>query len=367
MRGRWLIPVILLAAALVAGCGIEPPLHLKQAVRVITKVLWRTEVYPEGVKPTGVTLYFFRDGVYYNRMTTASVDSCAVQLEPGKYRIYMISQSPEEFAFMEFHDMDIFDQASVSVVETKSQWYTSSDGEVLIQHPEPMTVGVSDEFEITPEMVEQYRYFDTGQGGWSYWGTKAGDDPGAAPMEEDTWVTYYTIRIPIHPRNIVSQYWISIYSDNADVLKAVRCSTTGMAKRFFLTQDTTGPEEGTQFVTEWKLTIDNPATRVGHLDGWVTTFGFPNGQLPSPDRDPTLNVSTLLIDNSTTENYVFKVGNLITAEQAPEGYRALYRLILGSEAAPAIHPQDVERPEDAEGFGAEVSDWGDGGDMDVDM
>ena len=145
--------MLMLAAALVAGCRIEPPLHLKQAVKVVVKVLWRAEIYPDGIKPSGVTLYFFRNGEYYNSQTTAQVDSCAVHLEPGKYRIFMISQSPDEFAYMEFHDMENFDLASVSVMETKSKWYTRADEEFLINNPEQMTVGVSDEFEITPEML----------------------------------------------------------------------------------------------------------------------------------------------------------------------------------------------------------------------
>lgn len=357
MRRKGLILLTMLAAALlVAGCRIEPPLHFKQAMKVIVKVLWKAEVYPDGIKPTGVSMYIFRNGEYYTEQVSGNVDSSTVHLEPGKYRIFMISQSPDEFAYMEFHDMDNFDLASVSVTESTSKWYTRADGEVLINNPEQMTVGISDEFEITQEMVEKYRYYDSNSG-WSAWTTKADGGEIEHTDEGDVWVNYYTIRVPIHPMPVVSQYWISIYSDNADVLKSVRCSTTGMARSFFLTQDKTGSDEGTQFVSEWTLTMDDPTTRVGHLDGWVTTFGFPNGEMPGPDRDPTLNVSTLLIDNKTVQDYVFKVGNLITAEEAPDGYRALYRLILGSEAAPVIHPPDIEKPEDAQGLDATVGDW----------
>ena len=164
--------MLMLAAALAAGCRIEPPLHLKQAVKVVVKVLWRAEIYPDGIKPSGVTLYFFRNGEYYNSQTTSQVDSCAVHLEPGKYRIFMISHSPDEFAYMDFHDMENFDLASVSVMETKSKWYTRADDEFLINNPEQMTVGVSDEFEITAEMVEQYRYYSSEEGGWKSWVTK---------------------------------------------------------------------------------------------------------------------------------------------------------------------------------------------------
>lgn len=341
MSWRKLIPAVV-TVILVVACAIEPPLHLRQALRIIVKVLWRAEVYPEGIKPTGVSLYVFRDNEFYMQHTTASVDSCAIHLDPGRYKLYMISQSPDEYAWLSFSDMDDFDAARVSVIETKSRWYTRTDeNEVLIGNPEVMTAAVSDDFEVTKEMIEEFV-------------NKAAQ---ADEVTTEGLVKYYTIRVPVHPECIVSQYWISIYSENADVLKAVRASTTGMARTFYITADKTGPETGTQLITEWTLVMDDPINRVGHIDGMITTFGFPNGEKPSPDRDPELNVATLLVDNETVENYKFKVGNLITEEKPPDGYRALYRLILGSVDDPVMHPPDVRPDEDPSGFDASVSDW----------
>ena len=315
-------------------------------MKVLVKVLWKVDVYPDGVKPTGVTLYFFRDGKFYMQQTTSNVDSCVVQLDPGRYKLYMISQSPEEYGTMEFADMQDFDKARVSVVETKSSWYTRADSEALINSPELMVVGVSDEFEVSESLMEQY--YRTA--------TKAGVD-----------VYYYTILVPVDPQCVTSQFWVTIYSDNADVLKSVRGSTTGMARTFNLTQGKTGDEEGTQLITQWTLTMDDPGRRVGHLDGYITTFGFPRGELPSATRDSTLNVSTLLVDNETVDHYVFNVGNLITLDNPPPGYRSLYRLILGSVEAPKIHPSHVDPPGDANGFVATVSEWDEEEPVEVNM
>lgn len=338
MTDRTLIPALLFATIFVASCSIEPPLHLRQAMEVEVKVLWKAEVYPEGIKPDGVTLYFFRNGEFYMQHTTAEVDSCVVQLAPGNYKLFMISQSPEEYWKMEFENMTDFDNASVSVAETKSSWYTRANEEVLINNPEMMTVGVSDEFEVTEEMIyQQNRSL-----------TKAGEN-----------VYYYVIRVPVVPQSVVSEYWVTIYSDNADVLKSVRASTSGMARSFELTQGKTGDDEGTQFITQWTLTIDDKENRIGHLDGQVTTFGFPRGELPSPSRDSTLNVSALLVDNETVEDYVFYVADKIKLEDPPEGYRYLYRLVFGSVREPAIHPKDVE-PAVESGFDAVVDDWEEG-------
>lgn len=346
MTHKTFIFALTLAAILVAGCSIEPPLHLRQSMEVIVKVLWKAEVYPDGRKPDGVTFYVFREGEFYMQHTTANVDSCVLQLAPGRYKLYMISQSPEEYWTMDFEDMQDIDNARVSVVETKSSWYTRADDEVLINNPELIVAGVSDEFEVTEAMIElQNRTI-----------TKAGEN-----------VVYYTILVPVDPQSITSQYWVTIYSDNADVLKSVRASTTGMARTFYLTQGKTGDEEGTQLITQWTLTMDDPERRVGHLDGYVTTFGFPRGELPSAQRDSTLNVSTLLVDNETVENYKFYVGDKIKLEDnPPEGYRYLYHIIFGSIFEPAIHPKDVEPPVDA-GFDALVDEWEEGATLDVPM
>lgn len=346
MTHKTFIFALTIAAILVAGCSIEPPLHLRQSMEVLVKVLWKVDVYPEGLKPDGVTFYVFREGEFYMQHTTANVDSCVLQLAPGRYKLYMISQSPEEYWTMDFEDMHDFDNARVSVVETKSSWYTRADDEVLINNPELIVAGVSDEFEVTEAMIElQNRTI-----------TKAGEN-----------VVYYTILVPVDPQSITSQYWVTIYSDNADVLKAVRASTTGMARTFYLTQGKTGDEEGTQLITQWTLTMDDPERRVGHLDGYVTTFGFPRGELPSVQRDSTLNVSTLLVDNETIENYKFYVGDKIKLEDnPPEGYRYLYHIIFGSIFEPAIHPKDVEPPVDA-GFDALVDEWEEGATLDVPM
>lgn len=341
-----ILMVVLVLSAAAFGCQRRPLYYTDQeGMDVIVKVLWKAEVYPEGEKPNGVTLYIFRDGEFYKQYTTADVDSSTVQLEAGRYRLLMITQSPEESGQMEFADMTDFEKARVSVVETETKWYTRAENEQLIANPEIMSVGISDEFEISEAQVENY----------------------LLDVKANTQVKYYTVRVPIYPKSIVSQYWVTIYSDNADVLRSVRASTSGMARTFELTQDKTGDEEGTQFITHWSLTMDDPESRVGHLDGKITTFGFPRGESPSQTRDSTLNVSALLIDNQTVEDYVFNVGDKITSETPPVGYRALYRLVFGSVTVPAIHPPDVKPDTQSSGFDANVSDWEEGEQVEIDM
>ena len=141
-----------------------------------------------------------------------------------------------------------------------------------------------------------------------------------------------------------------------------------MAKTFELTQFTTNDESAIQIISEWKLTMDNPQERIGHIDGVITTFGLPNGEAPTALRDSTLNVSALLIDNATVADYVFDVGDKIQELPPNQGYRNLYRLIFGTKEDPIIILPNVQ-PEGskASGIDATVDDWEDGETVEIPM
>lgn len=368
-RNALILGLLLLFSAV--GCQRRPlEIVYRSTVRVIVKCLWQVEAYPEGEKPSGVTMYFFRDGEFYNSFTTANVDSCEVQLEKGHYKMYMISQSPEEYWKMEFENMTSYNSASTTLRESTAPWARGLN-EPAVENPEVMCAGVAEEFDITASMTEEYQYYYTQL--QNIRAAKAAKTASTkANISEETYyqerVEYYTIRIPVYPKNIVSQLWVTIYSGNADVLKSVRASTSGMARTWELTQATTGNDEAIQIINQWTLTMDDEPNRVGHIDGIITTFGLPNGEVPTALRDSTLNVSALLVDNSTVADYTFDVGDKIKVLEPNQGYRNLYRLIFGSVEEPAIIPPDVVPPgTESSGMEATVSDWEDGETIEIPM
>ena len=377
-RKTWLLGLLLLVAAV--GCQRRPlEVMYSTTVRVIVQVQWNivinseVTVDPELQKPTGVTLYIFRDGKFYNSVTTSNVDEIEVQLETGKYKMYMISQSPEEFWREEFVNMTDFDNAATRLrANTTATWASRKSGdEDVVENPEILFAGVSDEFEITEKMTEDFQYYYTtltklrrAAAAAAEEDKTKGDTKGGTKTDEEIYleerVEYYTIRIPIEASNIVSQLYVSIYASNIDVLQSLRASTSGMARTFELTQGVTDDEEAIQIIREWKLVMDDESRRVGHLDGIITTFGLPNNETGSTDRDPSLNVSALLIDNATVADYEFMVGDRIHMLAPNPGYRHLFRLIFGSVDEPAMELPDV-KPDPGTtggGFTAGVEDWG---------
>ena len=365
----WII--ILAAIAMLAGCERRPLEAIyRSTVPVIVKCIWQISAYPEGLTPSGITMYFFRDGEYYTTVTTANIDSCEVQLPEGHYKMYMITQTPDEYWKMDFSNMTSYPDASTILRPASVSWDTRSGEEEVVYNPEVLCAGVSDEFDITQKQTEEYQYYYTNLKKLksSAAATKAdGSTTDIAYLEEK--VEYYTIRIPVYPKNIVSQLWVTIYSDNADMLRSVRASTSGMARTFELTQNTTGGEEAVQIIDDgWSLTMDDNTKMTGHIDAVITTFGLPNGERPSALRASTLNVSALLVDNKTVENYVFNTGDKIQNLAPNLGYRGLYRLILGSVDEPAIHPPRVDPDgEKRSGMDATVSDWEDGETVEIPM
>ena len=372
-RSIWVAAAMLLAV-LVGGCQRRPlETFYRSTIRVIVKCLWKVTMYPDGIKPSGVTLYFFRDGEFFTSITTANVDSCEVQLPKGVYKMYMISQSPEEYWKMEFEHMTDFNEADATLRTTSTPNWISTRGTIddpVVENPEILYAGVSDQFEITDEMTEEYQMnyvkLKALKSKAASESTKGSINDEIEQYEER--VQYYTIRIPIEPQNIVSQLWTTIYAGNADVLKSVRASTSGMAKTFELTQFTTNEESAIQIISEWRLTMDDEERRVGHIDGIITTFGLPNGEAPTEMRDSTLNVSALLIDNATVANYVFDVGDKIQELPPNQGYRGLYRLIFGTKEDPIITLPNVDDPnKKSSGMDATVDDWEEGETVEIPM
>ena len=154
----------LLLPALFSGCTRRPlEREFSGAMKVIVKCYWLLENYPE--KPTGMTLYLFREGDSAPRViTTSNVDQYEMSLGVGKYKLFVLSQSPEEYWSMDFQNMNSYDNAQATLVENPSSWmarYTKAGDDPVVNNPESAAVGMAEPFEITQEMIDKYlKYYE---------------------------------------------------------------------------------------------------------------------------------------------------------------------------------------------------------------
>lgn len=310
-------------------------------------------------KPSGMSLYIFKDGETNPRViTTSSVDSVEVNLDEGHYKMFIMNQSTTEFGTYSFLNMDNYKSASSSLTAATSSWYVpdAAISEALGREPENLGVAIADDFDITEEMVSAFQS--------AYKRHHGHIDPN--PLKDLT--TY----IDVTANNTVSKLVTRVYIGGIYNLYSIRGGISKMAKNFLMTQTATDKDEATQLLEGWTEKIDNNDATRGYVEIGVSTLGLPSNVITNEEvakRDTSANLlrlSLLLVDGKTISYYKFGVGKKIEIQKGPEGYRLLHYITLGTLDDPAIIIPDVPPAESGGGgFTAIVDDWGDEVNVDI--
>lgn len=379
--GMYIGMTVLLLAAL-CGCKRRPlEYYYRPVCRVVLTVDWSP--FPE--VPTGMTAFFYRDGDDAPIIhTTAEIPSTEVDLPAGHYRGFVINQSPSEFGTLGFLRMNDYYQSRASLLQTRAKWYRMKsetrdgvDDNMVSYAPENLGVAALPEFDITPEMVEEY------QAVYAEWKTKtkarasanthtkADSDPVIEVKERLDALTYYIKTIGY---NVISELRVRVYIQGIYNLYSARASQDGLANDYLFSTDRTGDELAVELLESgtWKRTVYDADPTRGYIESSITTFGLPGGVVDQiASRDPSLNLfglSCLLVDRTTQIDADFHVGNMFTIEEGVNGYRRILNLVLGTMAEPAVTLPDVPPyGEDDSGFDAVVSDWEEGETIEIPM
>jgi len=358
------VPIFL---SIFAGCDRRPlELYFSPEAQILVKCDWSG--FPE--VPTGMTMYFFKDGETDPKViTTSDVYQTKVSLEAGHYKMYLINQSPNEFGSFAFKGMDAYTTTGSYLTSITSQWYTTKADTSIIGHdPENLGVGIADEFDITPELVEQYQAIYTRYKEHIYSKTESGSDDEDYQAELDK----LTKEVDVIAYNVVSQLNIKVYVNNIYNLRSARASLTGMAGGYLLTKSSTTDGTATQLMETWSKTINSSDATKGYIETSITTLGLPGGILTTEGREASLNLlslSLLLVDNSTIKNFEFNEGNNIKIERGAQGIKLELNIVIGTESDPAIVLPDVDPTPDQSGggFSAKVDDWGEQIDVPINL
>lgn len=355
--------ILLLAAVVLAATSCERrPLESDYGLSTKVKVVCDWQYFSE--VPTGMTMYFYRDGDKAPRViSTSEIYESYVNLPAGHWRMFLINQSVYEFSSYDFLNMDSYHEANVRLAEITSKWYNPSKSSVtkdtFIGHnPEHLAVAIASEFDITHEMIDNY------QNAYSNYKTKLKSkspeseiDRFAAAVEENTFV------IPVTSRDIISTVRVRIYINNIVSLRSVRASLTGMAQSFLLAYDLTNSGAVDQLLESWKIFYDTEIPTRGYIESEITTLGLPDGVTSVEGREPAMNDLgfQLLLKDGQLLYYNFLVGNKfeITKDESGLGLRLNLYLQQGYDIDPKIDLPDVIVDDGGGGFKADVIDWED--------
>lgn len=352
---------ILSLAVLIAAFGCERrPLEYfyKPEARIILNVDWSD--FPE--KPTGMTVFLFKEGDAARSITTSVVDQTELNISAGRYKLYVMNQSITEIGGVTFKDMGSYENAEAVISKVASKWYAimkgviaSSEGEDLpgvgIQ-PDDLGIAIAEEFTISEDDIKNFQYQ------YAKWrvgkGKKDGDGeaPDDAPVDKDA-PALKTINVVAH--NVVSRLHIKINFQNIQNLASVRASMENLAESFFLTQDKTSSSEVAQLIEQWSLV--KTGEKVGYVEATISTFALPNGVTSVTSRNAQANVFTvqaLHADHKTITTETYPVGDKFKITVRPK----FYRLYMDLEVGPIVLP-DITPEENGGGFITTVVDWDD--------
>lgn len=349
------------------GCQRRPlEYYYKPEARMLLEVDWSD--FPE--RPTGMTVFVYKEGEAPQSYSTSDVDKTAISLSAGRYKMFVMNQSLTEIGGVNFSDMGTYENAEAILSKVASKWYSvlkgvisSSEGEGLIGvgiQPDDLGIGIIQEFNITDAEIQEFQYK------YAKWkkgkGKKDGDGEAAddAPYDNDAPVLK---TVKVTPHNVVSQLKVKVNIHNIQNLYTVRASMESLAESFLLTQGTTSQKEVAQLIEQWNLVKTSADGKDGYVEGMITTFALPNGVTSVLNRNPQANVLTvqcLHADKKTYTTEQFEVGDKLKITLNPKYYRMIMEVEVGPIYLPNHDPAG-----DTGGFVSFVEDWDDLVDVDI--
>ena len=128
---KYILSLVVLIAAI--GCQRRPLEYFyRPEAKIILKVDWSD--FPE--KPTGMTVFLFKDGEAGQAFSTSDVDQTELNISAGRYKLFVMNQSMTEFGGITFKDMSSYDDAEAIISKVTSKWYAIMKGVIASQEGE---------------------------------------------------------------------------------------------------------------------------------------------------------------------------------------------------------------------------------------
>ncbi|MBF6627577.1 MAG: DUF5119 domain-containing protein [Proteiniphilum sp.] len=296
--------------------------------------------------PTGMTLMLYPQSADGNVVTHLSntTSQAILNLPADRFHMLVFNQSISEFGTISFQGLDKQQTAMVVANEYTSRWYMArNDNEKVVTNPEWLGVGNVSGAEVTQAMI---------------------DAEVEAMLRAGTGNSLPTIA-SIVPVNIVSTVKIRLRIRGIQNLRSARAALNGMAEGYLLTSMRPTKGKVTHLMEEWTMKRDEADPTMGVIETSFTCFGLPDGHHAGAEEN-LLSLSLLLVDNKTIRDYSFNVGDRFTmgnpsgenSENNPNQGGVYLEMMLDYDTEITL-PDVTPEGGSAGGFDAEVEDWGD--------
>lgn len=342
----WILPSLCTAVMICASCE-HKELCYKHPHTTAVRVDVDWSRFTRYETPTGMTLMLYPQSSEGSVVThlTNTTSQAILTLPADRYHLLLFNQSPSEFGTLSFQGLDKKETAVVVAKEIQSRWFTArNETEKVVVAPEWLGIGNYSNAEVTQQMI---------------------DAEVEAMLRAGTSNSQPTIA-QITPVNIVSTIKIRLRIRGIQNLRSARASLNGMAEGFHLTSMQPTKGKATHLMEEWTMKRDQADPTTGVIETSFTCFGLPNGH-QGTSAENQLMLSLLLIDNKTIKDYSFNVGNQFMVNNPSARNSGLETREQWAEVSLEImldFDTDITLPDvkpeggSSGGFNAEVEDWG---------
>lgn len=282
------------------------------------------EVYIEvdwssfGTLPSGMTLMFYEQSaqeplIQLTHNTTHEV----VKLPEGSYDILLINRSIGEFSTLLFKGMNRFETIEIEAKSATSLWYEpTTTTEVVCTEPERLGVATYKKLEITKKMVQE---------------SMAGRERGERS---------YSKSIRLIPKSITPLTTVIVHVDGIQNAQSVRGALRRFARGYLPSEGRASTKECSYLLDKgWTKKVTSGDNTKGVIYKTFYSFG-PTSEEEMKREEVELALSLLLIDNKTTMDYEFLVGDRVQRDRES----ATVEIVVGVQMGDGSFPEDNPIP-----------------------
>ncbi len=284
--------------------------------------------------PSGMTAMFYPvDGGEPTVYSTHNIHKAKFDVRTGTYNVILFNQSPSEFSGIGFHYMDKYDTAEIYAVELESKtWYTRNESEIVVVEPEPFALATYENFEVID------------------------DDSGLSTADVNS--------LFLTPRTINVRGRVEVHVDGVYNLRSVRGCIKGIATGVIMHSYTAVGSESTHLLEHWQCFSDADNPTIGTIVTEFSSFGLSNMNLSKTEntwKNLILDISVLLVDNSTVLDYRFPIGEIIDLTDNKKEIVLKINIERDPDSgnAPLDLPDVPPSGGGSSGFDADMDSWGD--------